>query len=253
MKREDRQHNTKTFYNTYWPQNVPDYDKTREHVFDIVPEGKFKKAFDGGCGTGVNSLALAEIADNVVAFDISSGSLATAAGLAQKLEIKNINFIEGSLLSIPFKSSSFDLVYSWGVIHHTVDPDRAFHELVQILKPGGYLILAVYLKTNLTFLHEWVRKVCLLMPEIVKKIFIKILAYSVGLIGRVKNLSVVRDDNERIESKIEDWFFVPEKHFYSIAEMETLYKNSGLTFEVLYEKTGRFKSTSNFIVRGIKK
>lgn len=241
------------FYDGYWPLNVPDYKKTREHVFDIVPNNRYERAFDGGCGTGVGSLALSEIAENVVAFDISPGSLKIAEGLAKKLDIKNIQFQQGSLLEIPYEDSSFDLVYSWGVIHHTTDPVGAFHELVRILRPGGCLVLAVYLKTRLTFIHEVVRNICLMMPPGLKKRFIRAVAFGVGLIERVKKLDVVRDDNPYIESKIEDWFFVPEKHYFTIDEMKRLYETNGLTFELLYEKTGRFRSTSNFIVRGAKK
>lgn len=248
-----REKNTGSFYDGYWPKNVPDYRKTREHVLEIVPNKRYERAFDGGCGTGVNSLALSEMADNVVAFDLSPGSLKTAEGLAKKLDIKNIKFQQGSLLDIPYEDSSFDLVYSWGVIHHTTDPVGAFHELVRILKPGGDLVLAVYLKTRVTFIHEAVRKTCLMMPETVKKIFIRTVAFGVGLIERVKKLNVVRDDNPFIESKIEDWFFVPEKHYFTIDEMKRLYEDNGLTFDLICAKTGRFKSTSNFIVRGAKR
>lgn len=248
-----KQNETQSFYDGYWPKNVPDYKKTREHVFDIVPNKRYKRAFDGGCGTGVNSLALSEISDSVVAFDLSPGSLKTAEELAKKLGIQNIEFHHGSLLAIPFEDSGFDLVYSWGVIHHTVDPVKAFHELVRILKPGGCLVLAVYLKTNLTVFHELTRKTCLRMPEPVKKAFIKTVSSAVRLIEKVKKLNVVRDDNPFIESKIEDWFFVPEKHYFTIDEMKRLYEENGLTFELVCEKTGRFRSTSNFIVRGIKK
>ena len=77
------------------------------------------------CGTGVCSLALSELADEVVGFDLSSGSLKTAEGLAQNLGITNIAFKQGSLLKIPFADNSFDLAFSWGVIHHTVNPVRA--------------------------------------------------------------------------------------------------------------------------------
>lgn len=79
-----------SFYDGYWPRNVPDYKKTREHVFDIVPDKRYERVFDGGCGTGVNSLALSEKAENVVAFDLSPGSLKTAEELAKKLNVKNI-------------------------------------------------------------------------------------------------------------------------------------------------------------------
>src|SRR5437660_7641957 len=130
----ETQQRTKSFYDTYWPANVPNYRKTREHVLEVVPPGHYKRALDGGCGTGVCSLALAEIADEVVGFDLSSGSLNTAKALAEKLGKSNIQFKQGSLLEIPFPSDSFDLVWSWGVIHHTVDPVRALDELVRVLQ-----------------------------------------------------------------------------------------------------------------------
>ena len=241
---------TQSFYDTYWPQNVPDYTKTREHVFSIVPQGRYKKALDGGCGTGVCSLALAEIADEVVGFDLSSGSLNTARKLAQKVGVSNLTFKQGSLLDIPFPNNSFDLVFSWGVIHHTTDPLRALDELVRILQPGGTLVLAVYLKTSLTFVHEGIRRVCLGIPRRMRKPILNGFARLVRLGERLGHTTNVRDDNPLIQSQVEDWYFVPEKHFFSIDEMRTHFEQRGLSFEVVCEQTGRFRSSSNFIVRG---
>lgn len=241
---------TQAFYDTYWPKNVPDYRKTREHVREIVPAGRYKRALDGGCGTGVCSLALAELADEVVAFDLSRGSLATAEELARKLSISNIKFQQGSLLNIPLPPDSFDLVFSWGVIHHTVDPVRALDELVRVLQPGGTLVLAVYLKTPLTFVHEAVRHVCLRIPRSWRKPILRGFTQLVRLGERLGKTTNVRDDNPLIVSQVEDWYFVPEKHFFTISEMRALFRERGLTYEVVCEQTGRFKSSSNFIVRG---
>ncbi|MGH7861746.1 MAG: class I SAM-dependent methyltransferase, partial [Candidatus Dormibacteraceae bacterium] len=102
---------TQTFYDSYWPKNVPDYQKTREHVRSIVPAGNYPRALDGGCGTGVCSIALAEIASEVVAVDLSLGSLSTAAGLARSVDRRNIRFCQGSLLDLPVASASCDLVF----------------------------------------------------------------------------------------------------------------------------------------------
>lgn len=241
---------TQTFYDTYWPKNVPDYRKTREHVREIVPQGRYGRALDGGCGTGVCSLALAEMADEVVAFDLSGGSLATAQKLARKLNVSNIKFQQGSLLDIPLPSKSFDLVFSWGVIHHTVDPVRALDELVRVLQPGGTLVLAVYLKTPLTFVHEAIRHACLRIPRSWRKPILQGFTGLVQLAERLGKTTNVRDDNPLIVSQVEDWYFVPEKHFFSISEMCTLFKERGLTCEVVCKQTGRFKSSSNFVVRG---
>jgi 2-polyprenyl-6-hydroxyphenyl methylase/3-demethylubiquinone-9 3-methyltransferase len=250
-QRTQRTQRTKSFYDTYWPRNVPDYAKTREHVLDIVPAGRYERALDGGCGTGVCSLALAELADEVVAFDLSSGSLRTAEELAGRLGKANIRFQQGSLLDIPLPSEYFDLVFSWGVIHHTVDPVRALDELVRVLRPGGTLVLAVYLKTPLTFVHEAIRAVCLRIPRSKRRPILRAFARLVRLGEMLGKTTNVRDDNPLIISQVEDWYFVPEKHFFSIAEMRALFKKRGLSYKVVYEQTGRFRSSSNFVVRGV--
>lgn len=242
------------FYDEYWPKNVPDYTKTREHVLSIVPPKKFKKVLDAGCGTGVCSLALSERGGSVMGLDISRESINTARLLSDKLQQKdNLEFIQGDLLGLPFRNDSFDLVFSWGAIHHTSNPEKALEELVRVLSINGMLILAVYRRTRLTFLHEFIRKLCLRMPDRTGRGFVKIIATLVRLIEKIKTLEEVRKDNISIESKIKDWYFVPEKHFFSIDEMEALFKKHNLDFELLYDATGRFKSTSNFIVRGQKR
>ncbi len=61
-------------------------------------------------------------------------------------------FMVGSLLDISLPSSSVDIVSCTGVLVAVTDPDRAFKELVRILKPGGYMILALYHRYG-RFLH----------------------------------------------------------------------------------------------------
>lgn len=249
----DREVETKRFYDTYWPVNVPDFKKTRDHVLSLLPsERTFRLALDAGCGTGVCSLALSERAEKVIAVDISTESLKTASTLAKQLKRKNIEFREANLLNLPFPNETFCLVFSWGVIHHTVDPLKALDELVRVLKRGGVLILAVYLRTRLTFIHEAIRKLCLHSPVFMKRSFIRVVALFVLIAERLGKNTNVRPDNLFIESQVEDWFFVPEKHFFTIKEMEELFNKRGLSFELLCAQTGRFKSSSNFIVRGVK-
>ncbi len=243
---------TQAFYDEYWPRNVPDYQKTREHVLSVIPDMRAAWALDAGCGTGVCSLALAERANGVVAIDISAKSLEVASRLAEKLGRENIDFGQADLLSLPFADGSFDLIYSWGAIDHTVDPIRALDEIVRVLKPEGVLVLAVYLKTRLTPLHELSRTICLRLPGLFRPILIKSAAVLVRAIERFKKLNNVRDDNPLVESQVEDWFFAPEKRFFSIEEMKGLFEERGLRFELLCERTGRFKSSSDFIARGVK-
>ena len=191
-------------------------------------------------------------ADEVTAVDISQSSINVGIKLAETKNIKNIEFVQGDLLNLPFENNSFDLVLSWGVIHHTPDPLKALDELVRVLETNGTIVIAVYLKTNLTFLHEFARKTCLKMPKFLKPAFINSVAFIVRVAELMGKRTNVRPDNIRIASQVEDWFFVPEKYFYTIKEMEEEFKKRNLSSELLIAQTGRFKSSSCFILRGTK-
>jgi len=241
---------TRAFYDRYWPGNVPDYRRTREHVFSLLPDVPIERALDAGAGTGVCTLALAERARTVVGVDISGNSLQVARQLASEVKCRDITFSQGDLQQLPFGDQTFDLVYSWGVVDHTVNPQRTMAELVRVLRPGGFLIVAVYLKTWLTPLHELSRYICLYAPFFPRRLFIRSIGEFIRLLERHRDMVNVRDDNINVEAQAEDWFFAPVKHFFSIEEMHQIYTDLGLSFEVLVERTGRFRSTSDFIVRG---
>lgn len=246
--------NVAGFYDKYWPVNVPDYKITREHIFSLMPANKqFQSALDGGCGSGVCTLSLAEKVGQVTAVDISEKCVANTLELAKKLDLKNVTGVVTSLLSLPFENEKFDFVLSWGVVHHTTDPIKAITELTRVLKPGGTIVLAIYWRTMFTFVHETARKMCLKMSPSMKKTWIKSCAGIIKFAEMLGKKTVVRDDNITIESQVEDWFFVPEKHFYTPEEMQKLFDKLGLEFELLCKQTGRFKSSSNFIVRGAKR
>jgi len=240
------------FYDRYWPANLPDAARAAEHVIAMVPPRRYQIALDGGAGTGVCSLALATLADQVIAADISIGSLRAARTLSEQQQVDNITFLQSDLLQLEFPDHSFDLVWSWGVIHHTVNPRQALAELVRVLKPGGTLVLAVYRRTGLTWFHEAVRATCLRLPPPAARVVIHSIAGFVAAIDMVRSRRPMRDDNPRIASKIEDWYFVPVKFFFGIEEMRALFATHGLSWELVTPATGRFASTSNFICRGVK-
>ena len=252
MTRE-RQAATRAFYDAYWPANVPDYRRTREHILAALPEAEFDRALDAGCGTGVCSLALAERAGRVVGFDISGGSLRTARRLADGTGAKRIAFAQGSLLQVPFSDAIFDLVWSWGVVHHTADPARALDELARVLRPGGTLVLALYWRTLLTPLHEAMRRLCLRLGPAGRRRFIAAAGAAVRGAMALGWRHQTRDDNPDVRSQVEDWFFVPEKHFFTPRQAAALLAERGITCEVVDRRTGRFKSSSNFVVRGVKR
>ena len=96
-----------------------------------------------GCGLGSDLLHAAKLGADVVGFDLSRRSV----GLARKhfaLSGVDGQFVNGDAEGLPFADDSFDVVYSFGVLHHTPDTQRAIDECLRVLKPGGKMVLMLY-------------------------------------------------------------------------------------------------------------
>jgi SAM-dependent methyltransferase len=98
---------------------------------------------DGGCGEGIDFATLAlDSACEVVGVELSAGGIAASRARARRL--RTAHLVQGDLLKLPLASDLFDAAYSYGVVHHTPDPERAVRELARVLKPSAPLLLYVY-------------------------------------------------------------------------------------------------------------
>jgi ubiquinone/menaquinone biosynthesis C-methylase UbiE len=97
-----------------------------------------KRVLDAGCGNGRYTAAWRLIgARQAVGVDISPLNIATARRRIEQLNINGVTFEQGNALKLPFPDNSFDIVFSNGVLHHTVDWRAGVAECVRTLKPGG--------------------------------------------------------------------------------------------------------------------
>lgn len=102
-----------------------------------------KRVLDAGCGGGRNTVAMAGLgAAEAIGIDIGMAGIVDARDRARGIE--NARFEVGSILDLPFETSSFDLVWCAGVLMITADENRALDELTRVLAPGGQLYLLVY-------------------------------------------------------------------------------------------------------------
>lgn len=58
---------------------------------------------------------------------------------------------------LAFKDATFDIVYSWGVLHHSPDTGKAISDVYRVLKPGGHTKIMIYYKYSLVGLMLWTR------------------------------------------------------------------------------------------------
>jgi 2-polyprenyl-6-hydroxyphenyl methylase/3-demethylubiquinone-9 3-methyltransferase len=104
---------------------------------------------DVGSGSGLSSLAALRLgASSVTAFDYDEQSVACCEELKRRyLPADELWRVErGSVLDCDYLQSlpQFDVVYSWGVLHHTGAMWQAMANIDRLVKPGGMLSIAIY-------------------------------------------------------------------------------------------------------------
>jgi SAM-dependent methyltransferase len=98
---------------------------------------------DAGCGDGVD-LANTGLTEGcrAVGIELSDGGIRASA--SRIAAIGRAHLAQGSLLSLPFADATFDGAYSYGVVHHTVDPEQAVREIARVMKPRATVLIYVY-------------------------------------------------------------------------------------------------------------
>jgi len=100
-----------------------------------------------GCGIGTDSVNFARAGAELTAVELSGESLRIAEKRAEVMGVVDrIRFVQANAeeLTSVLPGEQYDLVYSFGVIHHTPRPDRALAEIRALQVPGGALKLMVY-------------------------------------------------------------------------------------------------------------
>lgn len=106
------------------------------------------RALDIGSGSGLSSLVMHELGADVVAFDYDLDSVACTEELRKRYApaTRDWKVLQGSALDSAFMAGlgQFDLVYSWGVLHHTGAMWSAIKLAAERVAPHGTLLLALY-------------------------------------------------------------------------------------------------------------
>lgn len=104
---------------------------------------KGKCMLEVGCGIGYDLREFARRGMKVVGIDLSSkNALLTQKGL-EIFQLKG-NAFAADVECLPFKKESFDLVYSFRVLHHTPNTQQAIDEIYRVLKPEGKCAMMLY-------------------------------------------------------------------------------------------------------------
>lgn len=111
-----------------------------------------KRVLEVGCGIGTDSINFARAGAELTAVDLSGESLRIARERASVMGVEDrIEFVQANAeeLGSAVSGGPYDLIYSFGVIHHTPQPERALAEMRSQAAPGGTLKVMVYHR------HSW--------------------------------------------------------------------------------------------------
>lgn len=126
-------------------------------AFARFEEGEGRDVLEIGVGMGADHLRWARAAPkSLTGVDLTTRAVEhTSRRLAQFGLRSDVRVADAE--NLPFPPESFDLVFSYGVLHHSPDTARAIREVKRVLRPGGVARVMIYHKYSLVGYMLWLR------------------------------------------------------------------------------------------------
>lgn len=124
------------------------------HISDFIDSGRWKnmKVLDLGSGIGTNAIQFAKAGANVTCIDLTERGISLCK---KNFDLHDLSgsFYQGNIEELDTilpadQLNSFDLIWSFGVIHHTPNPKKAFEQLSKFLKESGEFRCMLYSKIS---------------------------------------------------------------------------------------------------------
>src|SRR5689334_14845653 len=203
----------------------------REQLGDI--EGK--TFIDVGSGSGVMSLAAHRLGARVFSFDVDPLSVACTRAVSERFD-GHWPVEHGSVLDPEYlaKQGQFDVVYSWGVLHHTGAMWSALENIIRLVAPHGQLCIAIYNDQGWRSRY-WLAMKRLYNSNAVARLFVTALHLVPLSMGRVFLHLLTGRFMERRGMNLWhdyiDWIGGYPFEFASIGELRTFYETRGFRLE----------------------
>ena len=139
-------------------------ERWRYSVEPFIPQiagfdsAKGKDVLEVGIGLATDFVRFVRAGARATGIDLTDAAV-SAARERLALEGLEAEVRRGDAEALPFDDESFDIVYSYGVLHHTPDTARAVREVHRVLRPGGEARIMLYSRRSWFALAVWGRHV----------------------------------------------------------------------------------------------
>jgi ubiquinone/menaquinone biosynthesis C-methylase UbiE len=237
----------------FWDRVVVEAQPLKEAVSLIescIPQSKLQgcSALDAGCGTGDYSAALEQLgARKVTGFDVSIQSIKSAQ------QQSTGEFLQASLSELPFNSNTFDVLWSWGVLHYVPDWRKALKEIERVLRPDGIAIIHTIRAGFWASLERNTAKVFSAAPNWVEPVIIGTGERILPIVSRVLSGKPKVQTSKTMRQKLHERLFVPgDTHAFTLAQLQSAFMND-VTFEEIRPPVSDFFKRDMSITISIRK
>ncbi len=131
--------------------------KIEPEIFSFAQFTRFrnKKVLEVGVGAGTDFIQWVRSGCKAYGIDLTEEALDNTKKRLSMEGLKAENLSVADAETISFDSEMFDLVYSWGVIHHSKDPFKILREMIRVTKKGGTIKLMIYNRYSLFSFYRW--------------------------------------------------------------------------------------------------
>ncbi|HEX2978576.1 MAG TPA: class I SAM-dependent methyltransferase [Candidatus Babeliales bacterium] len=140
------------------------FQQIEEYRYQIEPEifafAQFtrfrgKRVLEVGVGAGTDFLQWVRAGAKAYGIDLTSEAIENVSHRLMHEGLLPYDLQVADAENIPYPDNSFDLVYSWGVIHHSPDTVRCLGEIIRVCRPGGVIKLMIYHRYSLFAFYRY--------------------------------------------------------------------------------------------------